>query len=119
MPTPAPQVPGGSPMGESPPPAQPQGGSPVTIDAVVALLRDDRMRGFRIDVETDSLVEADQQQERADRTAFVQALAMFFKEFGPIVQQMPPLAPMASLWRWSKRAIRSSSTTTAATARAN
>lgn len=73
---------------------QPQ--PPVTIDAVVALLRDDRMRGFRIDVETDSLVEADQAQERADRTAFVQAVGGFFKEFGPIVAQMPPLAPMAS-----------------------
>jgi hypothetical protein len=63
---------------------------------VVALLRDDRMRGFRIEVETDSLVEADQAQERADVTAFVQAIGGFFKEFGPIVAQMPPLAPMAS-----------------------
>jgi len=67
----------------------------VTIDAVVQLLRDDRMRGFRIDIETDSLVEADQTQERNDRTAFVTAIGGFFKEFGPVVQQMPPLAPLA------------------------
>jgi hypothetical protein len=73
-----------------------QGQPPVTIDAVVKLLRDDRMRGFRIDVETDSLVEADQSRERNDRTAFVTAVGGFFKEFGPIVQQMPPLAPLAS-----------------------
>lgn len=72
---------------------QPQ--QPVTIDAVVQLLRDDRMRGFRIDIETDSLVEADQTQERQDRTAFVQAIAGFFKEFVPVVQAMPPLAPLA------------------------
>ena len=84
-------------MGQAPPPASPPvGGPPVTIDAVVQLLRDDRMRGFRIDVETDSMVEADQAKERADRTAFVQALGVFFKEFGPIVVQMPPLAPMVS-----------------------
>jgi hypothetical protein len=78
------------------PEGQTAGAPPVTIDAVVALLRDDRMRGFRIEVETDSLVEADQAQERADVTAFVQAIGGFFKEFGPIVAQMPPLAPMAS-----------------------
>jgi hypothetical protein len=75
--------------------SDPQGQPPVTIDAVVKLLRDDRMRGFRIDVETDSLVEADQAKERNDRTAFVTAVGGFFKEFGPVVQQMPPLAPLA------------------------
>jgi hypothetical protein len=78
-----------------PAPAQPQDPPPVTIDAVVQLLRDDRMRGFRIDVETDSLVEADQSRERRDRTEFVTAIGGFFKEFGPVVQQMPPLAPLA------------------------
>lgn len=76
-------------------PQQQQGPPPVTIDAVVQLLRDDRMRGFRIDIETDSLVEADQTQERKDRTDFVTAIGGFFKEFGPVVQQMPPLAPLA------------------------
>jgi hypothetical protein len=53
------------------------------------------MRGFKIDVETDSLVEADQKQERADAVELVTAIGTFFKEFGPIVQAMPPLAPMA------------------------
>lgn len=83
------------PFPASPPPqgnAQP----PVTIDAVVQLLRDDRMRGFRIDVETDSLVQADQAAEKADRISFVTAIGTFFKEFGPVVQAMPPLAPLAS-----------------------
>lgn len=78
------------------PPAQGNTPAPVTIDAVVQLLRDDKMRGFRINVETDSLVESDQKQERADATELVSAIGTFFKEFGPIVQAMPPLAPMAS-----------------------
>lgn len=77
-------------------PAQQQGPPPVTIDAVVKLLRDDRMRGFRIDIETDSLVEADQAKERQSVNEFIGGIATFFKEFGPVVQQMPPLAPMAS-----------------------
>lgn len=98
-PQPAGQPPGGQPMAQpfpaSPPPqgnAQP----PVTIEAVVKLLRDERMRGFRIDIETDSLVESDQKQERADANELVGAIGGFFKEFGPIVQAMPPLAPLAS-----------------------
>lgn len=73
--------------------AQPQ---PITIDAVVQLLRDDRMRGFRIDVETDSLVEADQAAEKQAANELVSGLAVFFKEMGPVVQQMPPLAPAVS-----------------------
>jgi hypothetical protein len=77
-------------------PAKPSGPPPVTIDAVVKLLRDDRMRGFRIDVETDSLVEADQNQEKQNANELVSALANFFKEFGPVVQAQPPLAPMVS-----------------------
>ena len=75
---------------------QQQGAQPVTIDAVVQLLRDERMRGFRIDIETDSLVEADQSQERQDATELVTSIGSFFKEFGPVVQTMPPLAPMAA-----------------------
>jgi hypothetical protein len=92
---PPPAQPAAQPFPASPPPqgnAQP----PVTIDAVVKLLRDDRMRGFRIDIETDGLVESDQKQERADATELVTAIGGFFKEFGPIVQAMPPLAPLAS-----------------------
>lgn len=79
-----------------PVPQQPAGPPPVTIDAVVALLRNERMRGFRIDVETDSLVEADQNQEKANANELVAALGNFFKEFGPVVQAQPALAPMVS-----------------------
>jgi hypothetical protein len=86
-------APQGQPFPASPPPGGPP---PVTIDAVVQLLRDDRMRGFRIDIETDSLVESDQQAERASANELVTAIGGFFKEFGPIVQAMPPLAPLAS-----------------------
>ncbi len=88
---PMPQAPVAQPMGP-----QQQGAQPVTIDAVVQLLRDERMRGFRIDIETDSLVEADQSQERQDATELVTSIGSFFKEFGPVVQTMPPLAPMAA-----------------------
>lgn len=85
------QPPQGQPIPQAPP-----GPPPVTIDAVVKLLRNDRMRGFRIDIETDSLVDADQNQEKANANELVSALGNFFKEFGPVVQAQPPLAPMVS-----------------------
>ena len=72
----------------------PAGGAPVTIDAVVALLRDDKMRGFRIEVETDSLVEADQDAEKQRRIEFVTAVSTFMEKMGPVVQSMPQTAPL-------------------------
>lgn len=62
--------PGPGPQPVPPPPPKP----PVTIDAVMQLLRDDRMRGFRIDIETDQLVEADEQAEKQRRMEFVTAI---------------------------------------------
>jgi hypothetical protein len=70
-----------------PPNAKPQ---KVTIDDVMELLRDDLMRGFRIDVETDQMVQADEIAEK------VQAL-QFATQVGGLLQgamqiQASPLA---------------------------
>jgi hypothetical protein len=70
-----------------PPNAKPQ---TVTIDDVVDLLRDDLMRGFRLDVETDQMVQADEVAEK------VQAL-QFATQVGGLLQgamqiQASPLA---------------------------
>lgn len=72
------------------PPAPP----PVTIDAVMRLLRDDKMRSFKIDVETDSLVEANQNAEKGKRIEFVTAVGKYMESMGPLVREMPALAPM-------------------------
>ena len=66
----------------------------VTIDAVVELLRNDRMRSYKIEVETDSLVEADQNEAKQRATEFLQAIGQFFQLAMPIVQNMPQAAPM-------------------------
>ena len=90
-----------TPQGQPQPPQAPPPGAPpiapqppVTIDAVVAFLANDRMRGFRIDVETDTLIEADQNADKENRVAFVTAIGEFLAKVGPIGQQMPALAPM-------------------------
>lgn len=83
-----PQMPQALPqLGQAPP-------SQVTIDDVVELLRSRRMRSFKIDVETDSLIEAHEQQEKQRRTEFVQAVGEFLGKMGPMVKEIPPLAPM-------------------------
>lgn len=78
-----------------PQPAPSPGPPPVTIDAVMALLRDGMMRRFRIDVEVDSTISGDESQERSDRTAFITATTEFVEKWGPIVAANPLMAPLA------------------------
>lgn len=66
-----------------------------TREEVIALLRNDRLRGFSIDVETDSTIQADEQAEKMARTEFVTALTGFIQQWGPMVAQEPKLAPLA------------------------
>lgn len=47
---------------------------------VLSLLRSDPDRSFRIDIETDSTVEADQMQEQQSATEFVQAIGGFLQQ---------------------------------------
>ena len=63
-----------------------------TWDDVMALLRNDPIRGFRIDVETDSTSIVDAQAEKQSRGEFLQALTLMVKEWLPAVQQglIPP-----------------------------
>lgn len=64
--------------------------------AVLALLRNDAARGFRVEVESDSTVEADQNEEKQRRTEFLTAVTQFVGGWAPILPAMPQLAPMAA-----------------------
>lgn len=52
------------------------------------------MRAFRIDVESDSLVQMDEEQEKTARLEFLKATGTFVKEAFPIIQQAPQAAPL-------------------------
>jgi hypothetical protein len=54
--------------------------SQVTLEAVEGLLRDQRLRPFVLEVETDSTIEPDQMAEKQNRVEFMTAL-------GPLLQQ--------------------------------
>lgn len=60
----------------------------------VALLRNDKLRGFRIDIETDSLIEPDQQEMQQARTQLMQAISQFLPEAIKAGAQAPELKPL-------------------------
>jgi len=62
--------------------------------AAVKLLRDDKLRGFRIDIETDSLIEPDQQQTQQARSEFLAAVGQFLAQAVPLGQTMPQFMPL-------------------------
>lgn len=69
---------------------------PVTIDDVVALLRNDRLRGYKIDVETDQMIETDENAEKQRRVELITAMGQMMNQASPVI--MSPigaaLAPM-------------------------
>jgi hypothetical protein len=64
-------------------------------DAVVKLLRDDQMRSYRIDIETDSTSQPNEAQEQQRRTEFLTATTAFMDRAVQAVQAMPEMAPLA------------------------
>jgi len=65
------------------------------IPQAIELLRNEAAKNFRIEVTSDSMIYQDEQQEKSDRMAFLQAVGGFFQQAVPLVQSQPELAPMA------------------------
>ena len=77
-------------MGQPAPPI-PEG---PYIEDVIDLLRNDGLRGFKIDIETDSTILADQQQEKQLRTEFLQSVGGFLQQAVPLGEQVPQMLPL-------------------------
>lgn len=79
---------------------------PVQED-VFGLLKNNLLRRFKIDIETDSTIAGDESQEKQDRTTFIESMTKFMEAWGPMVAQKPELAPLAGqLLLWGIRAFR-------------
>lgn len=63
-------------------------------DKVMQLLRDDRMRGFRIDIETDSTIQPDEDLEKQRRVEFGEVLGGMMKSAAETLPMAPELAPI-------------------------
>jgi hypothetical protein len=64
------------------------------IPQAIALLRDEAAKNFRIEVTSDSMIYQDEQQEKADRIAFLSAVSAFMQSAMPAAAQSPELTPM-------------------------
>jgi len=64
------------------------------FDQVMEMLRNDPMRLTHLDIETDSMVEADQAQEQQDRVQFLSAAGSFLQQAVTAGQQLPALVPL-------------------------
>lgn len=60
----------------------------------VELLRSDRTRGFTIEIETDSMVLEDQQQEAENRTDLLEKVTGYLQNAPVVAQQFPALGPL-------------------------
>lgn len=65
-----------------------------TFANAIQLLRDEQQRGFRVDIETDSTVAADQAGERRDATQMVQAIGAYLQSSLPMMQTLPQMIPL-------------------------
>ena len=109
-PMPPPGMAPGAPLGPPPPPpGPPPPPSPLVeimalrkpIEALIArlgkaisLLRRDIPRGYRIDIETDSTISGDAQEERADSVEFLGAVTKFMETAAMIGAQQPLMVPL-------------------------
>ena len=64
------------------------------IPQAMALLKDNPMRTFRIEVATDSMLYADETQEKQDRVEFLQATSSFIEKAIQGAQQVPEMTPL-------------------------
>ena len=64
------------------------------IPQAIELLRNQAAKNFRIEVTSDSMIYQDEQQEKADRVAFLAAVGQFMQSALPAANASPELTPM-------------------------
>jgi hypothetical protein len=66
-----------------------------TIEQVFAFLKDNRMRSFVLDIETDSTIMLDENAEKQARTEFLQMLGALLPQLAAMIAQEPQTAQFA------------------------
>jgi hypothetical protein len=67
-----------------------------TVEKVVKYLKDEKVRPFSLEIETDSTIQPDENMAKQRATEFVTAVGGFIGAAIPQVQMMPELAPLAA-----------------------
>ena len=74
----------------------PDGQNPELVAAAIQLLKNEPIRNYNIDIETDSMVEIDQQKEKADRVEFLSASSSFLEKAVQAAQVAPEILPLVT-----------------------
>lgn len=64
------------------------------VEPAIALLRDQPMRSFRIEISTDSMIMMDEAQEKQDRMEFLTATSQFLEKAVQASQVAPQITPL-------------------------
>lgn len=64
------------------------------IKKAIDLLRNERLRGFRVDIEVDSTIYGDAQQEKGDRTQFITVVTQYLQQSMAMSAQLPEITPL-------------------------
>ncbi len=98
-----PPMPGQPPMAPPSPPPLPPGVTQDQMDQMLedpswedveALIRNQALRCFRIDIETDSTIKADEESEKASRIEFLKAAGGFLQQATAAGAQEPDMVPL-------------------------
>lgn len=82
-----------------------------TWEEVMALLQNDAMRSFRIDIETDSTIEPDETAQKQAFTEYVGAITQLMQVAGTILPTAPYVSPLfAEIFKQSARVFKVSRT---------
>jgi hypothetical protein len=63
-------------------------------DQVIALFRDENVRPYKIDIETDSTVEPDEQADKEARIEYLSVIGDFMQKALPVAQSDPGITPL-------------------------
>lgn len=74
----------------------PDGQNPELVAAAIQLLKNEPIRNYNIDIETDSMVEIDQQKEKQDRVEFLSAASSFLEKAVQAAQVAPDIMPVVT-----------------------
>jgi len=78
-----------------------------TYMAAIQLLKEEKARGYRITIETDSTVELDEAQEKQDRIEFLTAATGYLEKAAMMAQMSPAMMPlMGEMLMWGMKAFR-------------
>ena len=68
----------------------------VTLEKIVALLREQRMRPFILEIETDSTIQPDENAAKQRASEFITSVGGYMQQAVTSVQMVPEMAPLAA-----------------------